>query len=214
MQALRAQMNPHFIFNCLTSINRFILKHDMLSASDYLTKFSRLIRMVLNHSKQPIISLEDELEMLKLYLDMEKLRFKEAFVYCIAMGKEVDASGIFIPPLLLQPFVENAIWHGLMHKDGQGRLEIGLSLEGEVLVCNIVDDGVGRTVAAAVTSKSAEKQKSMGIGITRQRLALVNGNQAGENGLLIEDLYDGTGRPAGTRVILRIRVREAIDRVS
>ena len=209
MQALRAQMNPHFIFNCLTSINRFILKNDMLSASDYLTKFSRLIRQVLNHSKHSLISLEDELEMLRLYLDMEKLRFKEAFVYRIEIGEGIDPSGIFLPPLLFQPFVENAVWHGLMHKKEQGRLEIQLRVADNILSCSITDDGVGRSFAEYSTSKSAEKRKSMGIGITRQRLALINGNETEANNLVIEDLFDEQGKAAGTRVVLRIRVREA-----
>jgi LytS/YehU family sensor histidine kinase len=209
MQALRAQMNPHFIFNCLTSINRFILKNDMLSASDYLTKFSRLIRMVLNHSKQSLISLEEELEMLRLYLEMEKLRFKEAFVYQIDVGNEVDTSGIFLPPLLFQPFVENAVWHGLMHKKDQGRLNIQLRVTDNILSCTITDDGVGRSFAENSTSKSAEKRKSMGIGITRQRMALINGNETVANSLVIEDLYDEHGKAAGTRVVLRIKVREA-----
>ncbi len=118
MQALRAQMNPHFIFNCLSSINRFILKNRIEEASDYLTKFSRLIRMVLNNSKRSFISLEDELETLRLYLDMEKLRFKDSFNYSFTYNNSIEVSNIFIPPLLLQPFAENAIWHGLMHKQG------------------------------------------------------------------------------------------------
>lgn len=116
MQALRAQMNPHFIFNCLSSINRFILKNESQAASDYLTKFSRLIRMVLTNSKQDLITLDDELEMLRLYLEMERLRFKYSFDYNISFRNETDPENIFIPPLLLQPFAENAIWHGLMKR--------------------------------------------------------------------------------------------------
>jgi LytS/YehU family sensor histidine kinase len=102
MQALRAQMNPHFIFNCLSSINRFILKNESETASDYLTKFSRLIRMVLNNSKNTLIILEDELEMLRLYLDLEKLRFKNSFEYTINLPDDAEASTLFIQPLLLQ----------------------------------------------------------------------------------------------------------------
>jgi hypothetical protein len=124
MQALRAQMNPHFIFNCLSSINRFIFKNDNKTASDYLTRFSRLIRMVLIHSSKKLITLEDELEMLRLYLDLERLRFKDAFDYSITTKNIVDAGAIFIPPLLLQPFCENAVWHGLMHKETKGKMKI------------------------------------------------------------------------------------------
>ena len=208
MQALRAQMNPHFIFNSLSSINRFILKSDTDAASDYLTKFSRLIRLVLNNSKKPLIPLEDELEMLRLYLDLEKLRFKEAFVYCIDIGPHVDLAGIAVPPLVFQPFAENAIWHGLMHKQGPGRLDIQLLEKGDRLICIIADDGVGRSFAASATSKSAEKQKSMGMEITKQRLALINSDD--RDCLAIEDLYDESGNGAGTKVILKIRVREVV----
>ena len=149
MQALRAQMNPHFIFNCLSSINRFILKNESKTASNYLTRFSRLIRMVLINSQKPLIALEDELQMLRLYLDMERLRFKDSFDYRIAFLNTMDGDNIFIPPLLLQPFCENAIWHGLMHlpagrqgKDGQGRLDIELSMNDNILNCVITDNGV------------------------------------------------------------------------
>jgi ligand-binding sensor domain-containing protein len=207
MQALRAQMNPHFIFNSLTSINRFILKNDRLSASDYLTRFSRLIRMVLNHSRLMLIPLDDELDMLRLYLDMEKLRFKEVFSYTIDAGNDADRENILIPPMLFQPFVENAIWHGLMHKSEPGRLDILLRIDGDILTCTITDNGVGRIVAAAASSKSAQKRKSMGIDITQQRLNLINGSADNGHGVKIEDLYDDHGQPAGTRVTIRIHTR-------
>ncbi|MES1215777.1 MAG: histidine kinase, partial [Bacteroidota bacterium] len=176
MQALRAQMNPHFIFNCLSSINRFILKNESDIASDYLTKFSRLVRMVLNNSQKEAILLEDELEMLRLYLDLERLRFKNAFDYSISFHNNFDAASIYIPPLLLQPFAENAIWHGLMHKDGNGFIEVAFALENNMLNCFITDNGVGRKNADLLKSKSAEKQKSMGMKITSKRLALLNRN--------------------------------------
>jgi streptogramin lyase len=208
MQALRAQMNPHFIFNCLSSINSFVLRNQTEAASDYLTKFSRLIRTVLNNSKKSLISLEEEMEMLRLYIDMEKLRFNDAFVYTIETDGSVDAGGIFIPPLLFQPFVENAIWHGLMHKKERGRLDIRLRMEDDMLICSIADNGVGRAFAAGVNDHSdpARKSKSMGIQITRQRLALVNG-EGGRSGFEIEDLYDEGGNAAGTMVIFRVRTR-------
>ena len=207
MQALRAQMNPHFIFNCLSSINRFILKNETEAASNYLTKFSRLIRMVLSNSKKPFISLEDELEMLCLYLDMEKLRFKDSFDYRITFINSMDAGNVFVPPLLLQPFAENAIWHGLMHKEGQGHLEIELSIDKKILTCAITDNGVGRNKAAEVKSKSVEKQKSMGLQITTERLALLNKDHDEQTFFNIEDITDSEGRSAGTRVILKINYK-------
>ena len=129
MQALRAQMNPHFIFNCLSSINKFILKNDTDTASDYLTRFSRLIRQVLTNSQLSLIPLSDEIDMLRLFLDMERLRFSESFNYNIIYENTIEPETIYIPPMLLQPFCENAIWHGLMHKEGQGKLDVMLSIQ-------------------------------------------------------------------------------------
>jgi sensor histidine kinase YesM len=210
MQALRAQMNPHFIFNCLNSINRFIMKNESQAASDYLTQFSRLIRLVLNNSKKTWIPLEDEMEMLGLYLDMEKLRFKDAFFFSVQCDDNTDPGSIFIPPLLLQPFVENAVWHGLMHKKENGLLTIFFKKENDILLCTVEDNGVGRAVAAAANSKSSQSHKSMGIKITRDRLALINGD-AKDNQIAsfkIEDLVDPEGRVTGTRVSLNIRFQE------
>ncbi|HVY74340.1 MAG TPA: histidine kinase [Puia sp.] len=209
MQALRAQMNPHFIFNCLNSINRFILKNETMAASDYLTKFSRLIRMVLVNSKNKLVTLEDELDTLKLYLDMERLRFKNSFDYGISFINSVDPQVVMVPPMLLQPFCENAIWHGLMNKPGHGRLDISFFLESEdMLVCRIADNGIGRQAASLLKSKSVEKQKSMGLKITQERLELMNGNHEGKTYFEVEDLFDNHGQPAGTAVTIRISARE------
>ena len=215
MQALRAQMNPHFIFNCLSSINRFIFKNDNKTASDYLTRFSRLIRMVLMNSSKKIITLEDELEMLRLYLDLERLRFKDAFDYSITITNIVDAGAIFIPPLLLQPFCENAVWHGLMHKETKGHLNIIISEvisgKGKVLHCIIEDDGVGREKAAELKSKSAENEKSMGLKITTERLALLNQENNFSTFYGIEDILNENNEVTGTRVELKIRYKESIE---
>ena len=211
MQALRAQMNPHFIFNCLSSINSFILKNDTEAASDYLTKFSRLIRMVLSNSNKTFITLEDELDMLTLYLDMERLRFKNSFDYNITFTNSIDVGNVFIPPLLLQPFAENAIWHGLMHKQGPGKLELALCVENKTLTCIISDNGIGRSKAAMLKSKSAEKQKSMGIKITTERLAMLNLDIDEQNFFNVEDIKDDDGNDAGTRVILKMNYRNLME---
>jgi hypothetical protein len=215
MQALRAQMNPHFIFNCLSSINRFIFKNDNKAASDYLTRFSRLIRMVLMNTSKKLITLEDELEMLRLYLDLERLRFKDAFDYSITTTNIVDAGAIFIPPLLLQPFCENAVWHGLMHKESKGHLNVIISeviVENEkVLHCVIEDDGVGREKAAEMKSKSAENEKSLGLKITTERLALLNQENNFSTFYKIEDILNENNEVAGTRVQLKIRHIENIE---
>lgn len=211
METLRSQMNPHFIFNCLSSINRFILKNKTEEASDYLTKFSRLIRMVLNNSKQSFISLEDELETLRLYLEMQRFRFKNSFDYSFIYTNNVDISNIFIPPLLLQPFAENAIWHGLMHKQEKGFLNFDFSTEEKILSCIITDNGVGRKQAELLKSKSAEKQKSMGLKITTERLSLLNNKSNQETFFTIEDLTDENGNATGTRVHLKIFYKEMME---
>ena len=206
MQVLRSQMNPHFIFNCLSSINLFILKNETETASDYLTKFSRLIRMVLNNSMQELISLEDELEMLGLYLELEQLRFKNAFNYTITCINEIDADNIFIPPLILQPFAENAIWHGLMHKDEKGQLNIEVSQEDNYLFFKITDDGIGRKQSAALASKSATKHKPMGLRITAGRIAMMQNSNGEQSPVTINDLVNADGSVAGTEVIIKMPV--------
>ena len=124
MKALRAQMNPHFIFNSLNSINRFILQNNKAQASEYLTKFSKLVRMILQNSQASLITLESELESLELYLDLEALRFNYQFAYKISVPKDMDIEVLKVPPLIIQPYAENAIWHGLMHKEEKGLLDI------------------------------------------------------------------------------------------
>ena len=167
--------------------------------------------MVLTNSKKPFINLDDELEMLRLYLEMERLRFQYSFDYNISFKNEIDAECILIPPLLFQPFAENAIWHGLMHKQGEGHLEIALSLEKKILTCTITDNGIGRNKAAMIKSKSAEKQKSMGLQITTERLALLNQDLNEQAFFNIEDITNEEGNAAGTRVILKMHYRNLVD---
>jgi LytS/YehU family sensor histidine kinase len=164
--------------------------------------------MALNNSKRPFISIEEEIEMLTLYLDLEKLRFKDSFDYKITFVNSFDTGNVFVPPLLLQPFAENAIWHGLMHKDGEGHLEIELRIDGKILCCTIKDNGIGRAKSAELKSKSAQKEKSMGLQITKERLALINKNTDLQTFFNIEDIFDKNGLPAGTKVILQINYKE------
>ena len=214
MQALRAQMNPHFIFNCLSSINRFILINKTEEASDYLTKFSRLIRMALHNSEKSLITLESELEALRLYLDLERLRFKNAFNYSITFINTIDINTVYIPPMLIQPFAENAIWHGLMHKKGIGNLEIQLCANDKILTCAIIDNGIGRNMATVLNSRSAEKNKSMGIEITTGRLALLNKSKNEAAVFNIEDLMDEHGKSCGTKVVLTMPFKDLSEVVN
>lgn len=214
MQALRAQMNPHFIFNCLSSINCFILENETEKASDYLTRFSRLIRMVLTNSEKPLITLDEELKMLKLYLDMERLRFENSFDYNITYTNDVEAETVLVPPLLLQPFCENAIWHGLMNKEGQGHLTITIMKENDYLNCVINDDGIGRTRAGELNKGSAKKEKSMGLKITTERLSLFNQDKEGHTFYKIDDVTDKNGEVTGTKVTVRIRHKNLMEAVA
>ena len=214
MQALRAQMNPHFIFNCLSSINCFILENETEKASDYLTRFSRLIRMVLTNSEKPLITLEEELKMLKLYLDMERLRFENSFDYHISYTNDVEADSVLVPPLLLQPFCENAIWHGLMNKEGQGHLTITIMKENEFLNCVITDDGIGRAKAGELNTGSAKKEKSMGLKITTERLSLFNQDKEVHSFYEMDDVLDESGVVAGTKVSIKIRHKNLMEAVA
>jgi tetratricopeptide (TPR) repeat protein len=208
MQALRAQMNPHFIFNCLSSINRFILINKTEAASDYLTKFSRLIRMALHNSEKPLITLESELEALRLYLDLERLRFKNAFNYSITFINTIDINAVHIPPMLIQPFAENAIWHGLMHKKEKGNLEIEIFQQGDFLSCTIRDDGIGRKKAREMKSKSASTHKSMGVQITESRIEMLQQKEQLDAFITITDLVLPDGSTGGTEVLLKIPTKQ------
>lgn len=160
--------------------------------------------MVLINSQKPLITLEDELQMLTIYLDMERLRFKDSFDYGITFLNTMETGNIFIPPLLLQPFCENAIWHGLMHKEGQGRLNIEFSMKDNILNCTIADNGIGLEKSEEMKSKSAEREKSMGLKITTERLALLNREKGVHSFYDIENILDEKGNVAGTKINLKI----------
>jgi hypothetical protein len=206
MQALRAQMNPHFIFNSLNSINRFILQNNKAQASEYLTKFSRLIRLILQNSQAASIPLESELESLRLYLELEEVRFDHHFEFKITIEKELDVSAIKVPPLIIQPYAENAIWHGLMHKEERGHLEIELFQQKNLLCCRVRDDGIGRRKATKLKSKSASAHKSMGMQITASRIEILQQQKKLDAQIKITDLILPDGNDGGTEVFLKIPV--------
>jgi LytS/YehU family sensor histidine kinase len=206
LSALRSQMNPHFIFNCLNSIKLYTVQNDSLTASEYLTKFSRLIRLVLENSRKDKVELHSEFESLKLYIEMEAMRFKEKLQYSIT--ENIDTSYTEIPPLIIQPYVENAIWHGLMHKETGGNLNIVVDKgdADDYLKITITDDGIGRTKAGELKSKSAVKQKSFGMKVTSERIALINQLFKTNTTVQIIDLVHSNGEAAGTQVIIQIPV--------
>jgi LytS/YehU family sensor histidine kinase len=203
MSSLRSQMNPHFIFNVLNSINRYTLDNDSESASMYLSKFAKLVRMVLENSRNERITLEKELQALELYIQMEAMRFKERLQYEIEIDPSVDMQFIKIPPLMIQPYVENAIWHGLMHRKEGGKITIKVAQPHESLLEVVVqDDGVGRARSAELGSKSATHKQSFGMQITSERLEMVNRLYKTNMQTRIEDLFDGEGKAAGTKVTI------------
>jgi ligand-binding sensor domain-containing protein/two-component sensor histidine kinase len=205
MKALRAQMNPHFIFNSLNSIQKYILQNDQFAASQYLTKFSRLIRLILDHSNQSEILLSSELDLLRLYIEMECLRFEDKFNYTLHVQPGMNAETVSIPSMLIQPYVENAIWHGLLHKVTKGNLQVNFSKKEEgVLQVIIEDDGIGRAKAAELKSKQVLRKKSYGMQITADRIMLINRTQNIKTTCEIQDLTDADGAAAGTKIILLI----------
>ena len=207
MQALRAQMNPHFIFNCLNSINRYIVKSDQTTASLYLTKFAKLIRLILDNSNSKNVLLTNELEALKLYIEMEALRFDKKFTYEVKVENGLSTDSVEVPPLIIQPYVENAIWHGLLHKETGGHLSVRVSMDGESLLkCVIEDNGVGREKAKELRSKTATSRKSLGMQLTEHRLSLLNKHAELNASIEIIDMSNGHGEASGTKVILQIPV--------
>jgi LytS/YehU family sensor histidine kinase len=217
MKALRAQMNPHFIFNCLTSINRYIVKSDNKTASNYLTKFSKLIRLILDNSAVEYIPLDTEIQTLQLYIDMEALRFDHAFEYEIQTDDAVASENILIPSMLVQPYAENAIWHGLLHlpeddKKGNGKLWIRfLKRDENVLTVEVEDNGVGRQKAKEIESKNTLKKKSYGMQISEDRIQLINKLYKYNTSVKVQDLVDKTGAASGTKVILTVPVNKALS---
>ena len=199
MQALLAQINPHFVFNCLNSIKGFVYEKDYLQADKYLDKFSDLLRSTMDNAEASVISLEKELQYLDTYLQLEKLRFENKFVYTIRVENEVDQKSVFVPAMLLQPYVENAIRHGVRHLPGdEGRIEIVAKKENRDTLIMIDDNGVGRERARQLKSKNHIEYQSRGMNLSRRRAELYH------IGLEVLDKMDEKGMAAGTRVVIRI----------
>jgi PAS domain S-box-containing protein len=202
LMALRSVMSPHFIFNVLNSIQFFIAKNDRLNAINYLSTFSKLIRSILTQSVNNKIKLADEIDMLSNYVQLEMTRFENKFDFKLELNPDVDIDSIEIPSLLIQPYVENAILHGLYNKHEKGTLSIRIEEQDDCVVFEIEDDGVGRKAALELRKKNFPTHKSMGIKLTEERLKLINLHN--NTGFEIEDLADDHG-PLGTRVRIKIK---------
>ncbi|MES2592149.1 MAG: tetratricopeptide repeat protein [Bacteroidota bacterium] len=208
LKALRSQMNPHFIFNCMASIQRFMIQNDPTSAAKFLSKFARLIRSILENSEHAFISLDSELKMLEDYLDLEKLRFGKKFNYFISVDESIYPELIEIPSMLIQPYIENSIIHGIgPRKDENGRIDVNFKIEGNILHCEIIDNGVGRKKAAEIKSQMELAHKSLGISILKERLELINAKENIDVYSRMIDLEDENHHPLGTKVELNIPLR-------
>ncbi len=196
--ALKAQMNPHFIFNALNSINNYILKNNKEEASDYLTKFSKLIRKILKNSSETAITLREEIEILRTYIKLEQLRVDGGFGFTLH-NHQIDLDALTVPPLFLQPYVENAIWHGLSHKEGVKKLEISIHSNNETnTYIKIKDNGIGREASSRITSKL--NRRSFGTRITEERINSIDKTAK----VTIEDILDTTHKVCGTLVTISI----------
>lgn len=200
MQALRSQMNPHFLFNALNSVRFYILKENVNTASSYLAKFSKLLRLILNHSRKEFLPLESELELIELYIDFERSRFQQEIHLNTYIDKSIDPKSITIPSMILQPFIENSIWHGFRDINRPGNISIHIEKRENALVLVVTDDGIGREAA---TKQRKMTHQSQGLSITQNRLKLMGRVRNSNFGFSIEDLHEN-GKPSGTSVTITL----------
>lgn len=193
LKSLRSQMNPHFIFNALNSVNHFISQQDERTANKFLSEFSLLMRLVLENSQEDFISLHKEQEILSLYLKLEHYRFRDKFDYTIETDKDINADTIEVPPMLIQPYIENAVWHGLRYKETKGSLSLRFRKEPENLVVEITDNGIGRKRSAALKTENQKKHTSTGLKNIQERLAILNKVYRANYRVSLEDLPHDAG---------------------
>lgn len=205
---LVSQMNPHFIFNSLNAIQNYIFKQDSLKAGNYLTQFSELIRMILDFSRKDYIAVESELKLLHTYLDLQKLRFENKFDYAIDLDKKIDTEFIFIPPMLAQPFIENAIEHGIYHKREKGRLDIRLFYEGDQLIYEIEDNGIGLEEAMKLKNKLKSSYQSLATIITKERMTILGEQHKSAQDIEIIDKKNIAGNESGVKVRFSIPYKQ------
>ncbi|MCF8403928.1 MAG: tetratricopeptide repeat protein [Bacteroidales bacterium] len=201
---LRAQMNPHFIFNSMNSIQSYISDNDSFTAMTYLSKFAQLMRYILENSRKSLISLEDEINTLQLYIELEKIRFKQTFDFKLEVDNGLHPASTYIPPMLIQPLVENAIKHGLRNKGSLGLLELGFTRKNGVLSCTVRDNGIGRKMAGEINRDRDKNHKSVGMQVTLERLEALSEKYRQKAGMEIQDLITNEGEASGTLVKINI----------
>ncbi|OUR92575.1 sensor histidine kinase [Flavobacteriales bacterium 34_180_T64] len=204
LKSLRSQMNPHFIFNALNSVNSFIASNDERTANKYLSDFSYLMRAVLENSEEDFIPLQKEIDLLELYTKLEHFRFKDKFAYSINVDESIDIDQFQIPPMLLQPYIENAVWHGLRYKKEIGHLNITLAQKNKTeLTITITDDGIGRQQSNALKTENQQKQNSKGMGNIKKRVAILNEMYKDKVDVSIDDFQDA--EDVGTKVVVTLK---------
>jgi LytS/YehU family sensor histidine kinase len=204
--ALKAQMNPHFLFNVLNSIKGYIYENDKKNATFYLSSFSDLVRKILNHSSSSKIKLEEEIDILKLYIELEAMLIQDDFKYNLVIEEDLDVSHIKIPALLIQPYIENAVKHGLLHLSTKKKLSVDFSMEGSNLLVVIDDNGIGRKRANEINEKRSSQQSGAGFSTKANERRLEILNSIANIGVQIIDKVDEHSQPSGTQVILKIQV--------
>jgi ligand-binding sensor domain-containing protein len=205
LKALRAQMNPHFVFNSLNSIQHYILNSKSNEAAKYLNKFAKLIRIILSNSEKAMVTVNEDVESLNLYLELESMRFDGKFDYTINVDKTVDGDYDEIPPMLMQPYIENAILHGLNPKETKGHLKIDIFIKNNYIVCRITDDGIGRARSGEIKRTTPSNlHKSLGMKITSERVRILNDINKSDLSVSVTDLTDKNGNSEGTMVELYI----------
>lgn len=206
MESLRAQMNPHFIFNSLNSIENFMMRNERRTASEYLTKFSELIRIMLDSSRTDLVPFLKSLEAIQLYVELERLRFNNKFTFQLTIDPVLSNSDFRVPPLLIQAYVENAILHGLSQSETDSlKLSIVATLQNDYIIYTIEDNGIGREQSAKYKQHNKPFHKSLGSQLTQERIDIFNLQHNAESGVVITDLYNNNNVPCGTRVQLKIK---------
>ncbi|HXB34592.1 MAG TPA: two-component regulator propeller domain-containing protein [Puia sp.] len=205
-RALQAQMNPHFIFNCLNSIQQFIFDGDELAVNNYISGFARLIRATLHNSSRPFISVTDEINYLSTYLSLEKMRFKDKMEYFVEVDPAIDQEKSLLPPMLIQPYAENCMRHGLRHMEsgGKGYILITMQREEGRLIIVVEDNGIGRKKAMEYKSREHIEYQSKGMSMTAARIRIISAVYGGDITVKVEDVMNGEGKPAGTRVLISL----------
>ena len=205
LKSLRSQMNPHFIFNALNSVNSFIATNDERTANKYLSDFSFLMRAVLENSEEDFIPLEKEIELLELYTELEHFRFKDKFDYQINVDNSINVKDYKIPPMLLQPYIENAVWHGLRYKTKKGHLNINISPKGKnEIAITITDDGIGRERSKELKTQNQQRQNSKGMGNIKKRVAILNAMYKDKVDVSVDD-FQPSEEDTGTKVVVTLK---------